>query len=243
MSGGKPRKKLDRVSNTSDADEETISLQRLLLDAYEYHGLTNLLCYLTFLIIAIFALYTQWGDTASNFKSCVVENLLAYDTGDDWQWYQLRNVQSFVDGFQYVCGVLKSQLKKTDQAQLVNQTQVWVGQFAIVTFARLIVELNVNDCPTLTNGVNNTDLCIQWGHNPNASELPPQFMDWDGELEDDYVDYATEYGHADYTLGIYEANASRRARRSMQANSTNTALGSSRLPSPPPPRSSTPRRK
>lgn len=177
---------------------DTISLQRLLIDAYEYHGLTNLLCYSVYVIFAIFALYTQWGDTASNFKSTVVENLLHYDTGDDWQYYDLSNVNSMLDGFQYICGVLKSLIKKTDQSSPTNDTIIYVGQFALLSFARLIVDVNTNDCPTLADGTVGTDFCIT-----NPATNNNSFLDF---TADDYEDYSAAYYHADYALSLVDAD-------------------------------------
>ena len=55
-----------------------ISLHRLMLDVYEFHGLTMLLTALLFFMVATGFLYSQWGGFTSYepaFKSTVVESM------------------------------------------------------------------------------------------------------------------------------------------------------------------------
>jgi hypothetical protein len=55
-----------------------IALNRVLLDAYEFHGLTMLLLSLVYFMLATGFLYSQWGGFTSiepAFKSTVVESM------------------------------------------------------------------------------------------------------------------------------------------------------------------------
>ncbi len=55
-----------------------VALNRVLLDAYEFHGLTMLLVSLVFFMLATGFLYSQWGGFTSiepAFKSTVVESM------------------------------------------------------------------------------------------------------------------------------------------------------------------------
>lgn len=211
-----------------------VALHRVLLDAYEFHGLTMLLVSLVYFMLATGFLYSQWGGFTSiepAFKSTVVESMKvssihgrfaihvrcctrlcaargaactgsrattaclgtcltpatppqAYVSGptidqlQQQQEVELRKVDNMLIGSAYMAGYMRSAIAKTAPLQLRNQSVVWIGPFAQVSYARILANVHTN-CDlrrSADNSAQELECCQTCRVNPSNAFTDPSLV-------------------------------------------------------------------
>lgn len=100
-----------------------VVMRRVMRDAYEYHGLNELGLFFTFAVLANFVLYFHWTDTTAAFKNTVQYSFRSYGN-PDWQSQSLANVDTMLDGIEYMGGWAQFWIQRAMQ---VGERRVVVG--------------------------------------------------------------------------------------------------------------------